>query len=373
MAIYPKTLLGSNFLIAIYFCLLFVTWALNVTTIDTYDNRRIYTKTMIIVFIIGLCNLCVELGLYSFLESSLCKLFPILSIIVACSALYIYNSYASKLLPQTILTQNYVDIGMDVETVRLNWDFGNIEVINIPLDDQPDLDINDRHNVHNITLKRTCANIIKYLQDTDTDTNKSKTGLNILNELIELCQSTQNTIKNKALICLTQVKNMDCTYNSLIKIKESEVLRLIWNRIMLIENNDTRNQVIDLLWIQLSDCINYGNVLHCTEGRIMRYLQVLEHQLDFHLKPLWLFKQEITNVVPKIRDKILSKLPQSYVDLYNTIDLDDCDLQDKLLYEKIKNCIIKNLNNKFNKDYIKHNLLTQQELDSFTTPLYEHI
>lgn len=245
-------------------------------------------------------------------------------------------------------------------------------VYRIPIEDRVDMDIEDRHNVHNMCLKRNAFNIIQNLRASDQHKYTTNTALNAIHRLIEFSIDDNLDKLERAEVALDLIEEIGATYSS-GHVQETELIRLIWERIQHPMNEIKREQLEDNLIEQLADCKNGSHGVHCCEGRIMRLLQTLEgcdnHEI-VNLRPMWAFKEEIVNKILKYREKLLTKLPPQYASLDQKPDLTQKE-QDML--SSFNQCLIKNLDKRFEIDYISQGLLSPDELTSITDPYYESL
>lgn len=238
----------------------------------------------------------------------------------------------------------------------------SILYIPIPIEDRIDLNVEDRHNVHNVCLKRGAKHVIALLQNSDRHKYTIESTIAEIDKVIKC--------NRDATIALHSINHINSLYKE-ANIRENEVLRLVWERINLPENKKYFKQLISNLIEQLADCRNGYSHVHCCEGRVMRLLQTLEC-CDFdekiNMRPLWAYRDEISNTICKYRKLLLEQLPSEYESIDNKTDL-SCD--EKILLKNFNQCLIKNLNDKFNQDYIKTGLLTDDEIKELTKDYYD--
>ncbi len=245
-------------------------------------------------------------------------------------------------------------------------------VIRIPVEDQVDLD--------NKTIKRTAISAIESLQKVDLNQYSIESAIADLLEFLdgddadkihlEVGSKTAEIAKQ----VIRQIDGMNCLYVT-ANIREREIFRLVWERINHPVNSGITNQLKENLIKELADC-NRGQgklSLHCCEGRVTRLLQSLQEcdtEGIVNLRPMWAFKEEITNRISKYRDKLLKKGPKKYRQLETQFDLTDQDRKD---VDKFNSCLIANLQKRFRKDYVDPGYLTQPELNDLTRVYYESL
>jgi hypothetical protein len=245
-------------------------------------------------------------------------------------------------------------------------------ILRIPMEDRVDLVMEDKHNVHNQCLKRNAINVIKNLQIFDQHHYTMDSAFNDISQMIELSPDTNLERLESASYVLESIKNIGAFYHT-AKISELEILRLLWERINHPINHECVSRLKENLIEQLADCQNDYSGVHCCEGRIMRILQTLElcdAENIVTLRPMWAYKEEISNQIIKYREKLLFKAPNKYQNLEKKTELTSEDSQ---LLEKFNRCLINNLNKRFEIDYISTGLLTKDEIEELTQVYYESL
>lgn len=197
------------------------------------------------------------------------------------------------------------------------------------------LDLNDNHNVHNITIiEHLKSNLDKLFLSTKQlikfdqiirELKKYQIGYPYLNKVLRFIQDSQAKY-------------------SVDKIKETDILSAIWTRINCDENLDNRSKLIEEFVNQLNDCYNIDEqTIRCLEGRVVRYFQVLElydYQINqWNIVPLWYYKQEIEQYCAKQLNEMINRFSPEEQLIYIKLDPSD--------EEKLK------INN-WNQELIKH-------------------
>jgi len=149
--------------------------------------------------------------------------------------------------------------------------------------------------------------------------------------------------------------------HSRLKIAESDLLNLVVNRINKHDNpKDLSNNLVS----SLTSGVEKGFVV-CGTGRMMRVLGSLD-RMDkdnlVELKPSWAIKEEISNVINKIRDDELNKCSSNLKNKYDSGE--DSPEIDNLL-NNIKNKV----KNKCTNDYVNNGILSENELKLKLEPL----
>jgi hypothetical protein len=242
----------------------------------------------------------------------------------------------------------------------------------IPIEDRIDLAVEDKHNVHNSCLKRNASHVIHKLKESDRHIYTVEQAIGDIFEMIELSPDTDLDKLDDATASLNAICAIDARYHA-GNISEKELIRLIWDRIHHPVNSEVITQLKENLIDQLADCRADYSGVHCCEGRIMRLLQTLENcdcEDIVSLRPMWAYKEEISNKISLYRQKLLEKVPQKYKDLENKTDLNDDDYK---LLDLFNRCLINNLSRRFEIDYLSKGLLTKNELDDLTNIYYESL
>lgn len=243
-------------------------------------------------------------------------------------------------------------------------------IIRIPLEDRVDFVVEDRHNVHNTTLQRDALSAIVRLKQSDQHRYTTDETFKMINYLIEFYPDPDLDKLDSATYVLHMMRKLGVIYADL---PEMELVRLLWERINHKENQQTRDQLIDNLITQLADCRCGKRCVHCTEGRIMRLLQTLECSDAtnlVHLCPMWAYKEEISHRVVQYRHKLLTQAPSEYKELETKTDLDK---EDHKILRRFNRCLIRNLESRFERDYVMKGIMTKEELDEITKTYYDNI
>lgn len=245
-------------------------------------------------------------------------------------------------------------------------------IVRIPVEDRIDLEMEDKHNVHNICLKRSAVQVIDKLKQSDRHVYSIEQAIEQIYEMIELNPDTNLDQLDDATAALTAICSINAYYHS-GNIAEKDLLRLIWDRINHPLNSQIASQLKDNLIEQLADCRNGYSGVHCCEGRVMRLLQTLEHYdrvESVSLRPMWAYKEEISNKIGVYRQKLLDRAPPAYKELETKIELTEHDRQ---LLEVFNHCLINNLDKRFTIDYVSKGLLTKNELTDLTDEYYQSL
>lgn len=287
----------------------------------------------------------------------------ILLLFMSCLLYTIYRIFKDK---PVIYHVNY-----NVNYVSVDDNTNHDNIIRIPIEDRVDLAIDDQHNVHNKTVRKHTVDAINLLKKSDLHKYSIESAINNISELIELNSNYDSNTLFNAKRAIEMINQLNSFYHN-AHIGEKEIVRLVWERI----NHSTNSKIVDVLKNnlieQLADCVN-DNGVHCIEGRITRILQTLEKSDAedlFTFRPLWAYKEEISDVISRYRDKLFDKLPKKYRDIDNKLQLNADDYKD---LDKFNKCLIKNLERKFDMDYVSSGILNMDELKDLTKNYYESL
>ena len=138
-------------------------------------------------------------------------------------------------------------------------------------------------------------------------------------------------------------------------MKEVDLLHLLWNRI--VNNHKDKPDLKDNVYDQLADSVEHDNVV-CSTGRFTRLLDSLNVVDDnVHIKSRALINRELMDKSSMIRAEMRGKCtPSEQKDLDSP---NDTPFSFEFT-ERMKNRIRKD----FYMDYVKTNVLTQDELDT---------
>ena len=229
---------------------------------------------------------------------------------------------------------------------------------------------NDSQNVHDTTVQRHIKHTIEKLRKlakyNEYASNKKKT----ITEIREMINQAEILTKKKmlALKALNAIEKENIhIYN--IDMTETEVLALVWNRCHSIENKYNIDNLKQNLINQLIDCIVNDKPV-CSQGRISRVIMTLQ-KVDADeslgdIKPKWAVREELQQVVAKIRNDTLSQATDAEISAYNQ-DLETPD------NERITQRIKDNIQKKTLEDYQITGILTEIELKKELEPLLAEI
>ena len=235
-----------------------------------------------------------------------------------------------------------------------------------------DFDPQDKHNVHNSSIRTNIRNKIDLLIKSYKAQPHNRITLHeTIIQIDQANKSRGDRYKNLRPV-LEYMYNQKYHYAPL-DIKELILLVLIWNRIMHPKNQQKQNVLTEDLLFQIDDCQQSSepNDVYCPEGRIVRLLQALDTS-DYQPElwktvPLWAYKYEIQNVTAvKMNDMVDNLSPSDQLIYIKSHP--DANEQEKI--DKWNNDLIKQLDRQFTKEYVDTELLDQDQLFAITEPCY---
>lgn len=264
---------------------------------------------------------------------------------------------------------------------RHNAEFFDLLVVRVNIDpDFPDnildADLNraDRQNVHNGSVSKHLIDSVQRLIEKEKENSvQTQSKTEIYNEIRQCLIGHQHNDSHQALDVLDQINNLN-GFHTGTQSHEMEILRLVWQRINHSINHSNLENLQENLLVQLADCKN-GGIILCITGRITRIVQSLEC-LDAEnivdIKPLWAIKDRIGEYCGRYSDKLLEKAPQNYQDAIEIETSERTPKQQKLV-DEYNQCLIDNLNRKFQIMYVKTGILNCHQLKDLTETFYETI
>lgn len=238
---------------------------------------------------------------------------------------------------------------IDNRNLRANRDLNEINII--PANVYNPL-LQDPQNVHDSFINNTISNSINNIKNKKFDTNLNYQDIeNILNNEIEknnFNPEKRNNIKR----VLENINNSNFkSFKNNMTIKEA--LILVFNKIYNKNDEEIKKSFISNLLNELNDCVENNNVV-CGTGifnRIFSSINLLDE--DVTVKSYDTLNTEIMNKCIAIRNKLEETINSNS----NNFD------------ELLKN----NIKDEMYNDYVKSNILTQEQLDDILKVWIDHI
>lgn len=211
---------------------------------------------------------------------------------------------------------------------------------------------NDTQNVHDSILIKTVRNSIDNLKNSTKLAIKQSDVLRQIRNHLE--SKNECDKKNNALRALDA---MERGHEPLVsfKMKEVELLNLVWNRI---DNNhyENRDDLRNNLYDSLANSVEHDKVV-CTTGRFTRVLDSLNVVDDaVIIKPRSLINRELMDKSAMIRKEMYDNESEGNRNLIDSI-------QDNEVQNNFTTILKNNIRKQCKDDYVNTELLSQTELD----------
>ncbi len=213
----------------------------------------------------------------------------------------------------------------------------------------------DDQNVHDSMVVRSTKNSIDKLEElTATAGNEEPLDAS----LQELKQALKERNQPFAIETLEKMIHTNESISSFDKT-ESQILKMVWDRINHPDNKERKNDMLDILGDQLKDARTV-----CAMGRATRALQSLEGTdttETIKIQPKWAVREEVQNTTSKIYQETLAAVPEE-MRIATTVDSDTATADQVKLYEEFKTKYSENLTNKLKDDYVKTGFMTEESI-----------
>lgn len=256
-----------------------------------------------------------------------------------------------------------------------------VKIIKIENEDNIDLIEDDKHNVHNQTLIKIINQTIEKMKkdenkDKSKDKDKEDIDIDIYKEIIDLFSNYDLTRIKYILKEIEKASTSTESDNSELEINDREVLHLVLKRMKDKRNKDNYDVLVHNLYLSLNEFIedvDSGDII-CKTGRITRYIQIFEH-CDFDeelvcLKPLWIFKDEISTIIREYVDKCIEQ-NEMFRKLYFIDNIMELNNKYTKRYLKYVNQIQKTLNKKIKNVYSQ--FLEEEKIKKISDDIYKEI
>lgn len=192
---------------------------------------------------------------------------------------------------------------------------------------------NDTQNVHDHSV----SNILKSnIQKLNKKVSRKENHENDISSIIDSILSHPELSDSVKANCLTVIDNLNSTdKHETYNLSEKEALIMVWNKINdNIKKSDkyNKNDSIQILANQLDSSIEHGNIV-CSTGKIARIIGTLDG-IDDDItpsKPLWVIRDEISNLAAKIRDNNYSNPRKEFEESVKNIYIKELNMNDSII------------------------------------------
>lgn len=165
-------------------------------------------------------------------------------------------------------------------------------------------------NVHDSGIVKTIAKSVEKLEKITEIKDDTEDIVANVRKLI-LDSETEDIKKERAMSVLDRINDTN-GYVSSMKMKEKDVLKLVWNRINQLKKEELKTTLIN----ELSECVEHNTIV-CTQGRASRLVDTLNIiDPEVRICDDTVLRQEMLMKASKIKDKkkIREELEKEYVD-----------------------------------------------------------
>ena len=144
--------------------------------------------------------------------------------------------------------------------------------------------------------------------------------------------------------------------------KELEALHVVFNRIQSqYRDRKERNKVMDNLVRELSECIEYGELV-CSEGRVNRIIDTLNY-IDplVQIKPKWALTQEMMNKCIELRKKIRERESSETSDALDSLNP---SARQKTLARNFQQKLKREIERDFTRTYVDSGIMSKDMLQN---------
>lgn len=225
------------------------------------------------------------------------------------------------------------------KTIDRNQDFTQILPI-LPIPEMITTNIQNQHVYRNDTQNvhdHSVSNILKSnIQKLNKKVSCKENDENDISTIIDSILSHPELSESVKANCLTVIDNLNSTdKHDTYNLSEKEALIMVWNKInnnIKKNNKFNKNDSIQILANQLDSSIEHGNIV-CSTGKIARIIGTLDG-IDDDItpsKPLWVIRDEISNLAIKIRDNNYSNPRKEFEDSVKNIYIKELNMNDSII------------------------------------------
>ena len=222
---------------------------------------------------------------------------------------------------------------------------------------------NDTQNVHDSTVIRTIKNSIQKLKEVCSIRKKPEESIREIREMLNKLE--ENDKKKDALQTLNAIER-STEQLSFSKMKEIDLLNLVWNRIHDDCHTTNKENLKTNLVNELAESIEYGRPV-CSTGRFNRVLDTL-NSVDplVTILPTDAINNEMMTTASKIRTDLFNE--------YNPEEQKNIDSDEPNFIQQQFDTLLKNrIRTTFRENYVEQNILTQEKMDSMIEPWIDYL
>ena len=228
--------------------------------------------------------------------------------------------------------------------------------------------VGDRQNVHDSTVTKTVTASVDRLRNQNDGTLDAASSISDIREAIRRADISPDKRAN-ANLALDSIERND-QLNSSSGITETELLRLVWNRVHHGDNSANQLALQENLVDELSACVEMGGTV-CSTGRFTHILGALngvDEVVD--IKPGWaLSKELVEKAAVMYRDKINTLSEEDRM----AVEAVDPTKEQQAKNDEIMDLVRSDLRGDFKHAYVDAGIMTQEGLDVELNKWIDHI
>ena len=217
----------------------------------------------------------------------------------------------------------------------------------------------DKHNVHDNVLVKTVTKAVETIKNNTKIIFDAAASIRDIRNYINNSSVSQDR-KTNAILALDKIESNNELVTS-SKIKEMDLLHLVWNRIYNDINKNNIDVLKENLVDELSEVIEHGKSV-CVTGRFNRIIDTLNGvDPEISIKPKWALQKEMVEKAGVLFQEYINKLSPLEKSSFESLDPSpEQEKKNEELVSKIKSTIKEN----FIETYVKDGIMTEESLNA---------
>lgn len=228
--------------------------------------------------------------------------------------------------------------------------------------------VGDRQNVHDSTVTKTVSASVGRLRNQCDNTIDTASSMSDIRDMIR-CADISDDKRATANLALESIERND-QLNHAAGITETELLKLVWNRLHHRDNHENREALRENLVDELSACVENGGTV-CSTGRFTHILGTLNGVDDVvDIKPGWALSKELVERAGVLyKDRIGALADEDRA----AVEAQDPSREQQTRNDEIMDTVRKDLRDDFKRAYVDAGIMTQEGLDVELNKWIDHI
>ena len=228
--------------------------------------------------------------------------------------------------------------------------------------------VGDRQNVHDSTVTRTVTASVDKLRNQDNDKIDTGSSISDVRNMIRHADISPDK-RAHAILALESIEKND-QLNSATGITETELLRLVWNRVHHGDNSENQKALRENLVDELSACVENGGTV-CSTGRFTHILGTLNGVDDaVSIKPGWALSKELVERAGVMYKDKIEALPEEDRVAVEAVDPnEEQQTKNNVIMDQVR----MDLRTDFKRAYVDAGIMTQEGLDVELNKWIDHI